>query len=274
MKNTYQPFYYMLFLTLCLSLINGEEPCRQITKVDAVVPKENKLYLFKYSPWSVQLMNISELKEWQKSGNITTQWQSVTKPQGAFFPVQVLSGQSFNFLVLEGSQKRIWQFDSALQILSSMDLPALIKNNVPEAFQLFWSRDNRFTFVNVAEGGGIQYHETGGKLNLFRKFKLPLSCKQCYQADLHLNVVSREAYPFLCETASSIKLFNSYFSESKTISLSGLTQPENSHRESIVATRPFLVLDSKKKTVLEFLVGGTSYFFNMHSGTFYCLSKD
>ncbi len=262
--------FLLIFICLLASPIPGDDDSSFcVSKVDAAIQKGQRIYLFRYAPWSAQLWPADNLKAWPKNKGKTPVWKPIARPQGAFMPVQVLNGQSFNFLVLEGSQRRIWQLDSALQILSSMELPAAIKERAPGAFRLFWTRDHRFTFINVSEGAGIQYHESGGKLRFFRAFKLPLSCTDVYLADWHSGPLNSRHYPFICPAANSFKVFNSFFSEAKTVPLANLNKPDSSRQKAHEVSRPFLVLNTQRQPVLKFIVEGFNFYFNRDAGLFY-----
>jgi hypothetical protein len=199
------------------------------------------------------------------------EWKQITKPQRQFIPQQMLFGQARNFLVLESIEKRIWQLDSDVQVLSSMDVPKELKNSRLHEYQLFWTKGHRFTFVNNRDGTVLQYLENSGRLILNRKVKIPLSCKTCYLARDEKRSINAKEFPFICASANSLLAFDLFFSNQKTVPLTGDTKNIHPNTNSYL---PVLILKKSGEKILKYTISKMSFCFQPEKREFsYCPEK-
>lgn len=239
-----------------------------VSDVDEVIQKEETVLLIRYSPWSRHRCSPGKLRAWITGENKDLEWTSIVKPHTQFVPLQVLFGQSRNVLVVERVERRIWQLDSSMQVLSSMKLPEEIREGKLEEYRMFWNEGHRFTFINVSAGTVFQYLETGGRLSLLHRSRIPLSCRECYPARGDTASYEYENFPFLCTTPSSLIAFDRSFSGSRTLRSAAVpfsgTLPEK-------RSRPVLVLDGQRKPVLIYRISDWTFCFKPEKREFsYC----
>jgi hypothetical protein len=241
-----------------------------VSSVDEVIQKGETVLLIRYSPWSYHRCSPGKLDKWSRGKKQELDWTPIVKPVTQFVPLQILFGQSKNFLVVEMVDRRIWQLDSSMQVLSSMKLPENLKQAKLEEYRLFWSEGHRFTFVNVSAGMVYQYLETGGRLSLLRSSRIPLSCRGCYMARGDTVSYDYAEFPYTCVTSSSLTVFDRSFSGSQKITtmkpriLEGL-------KDEPFSDIPILILDDTQSPVLVYRISEKTYCFKPEKGEFsYC----
>jgi hypothetical protein len=136
-------------------------------------------------------------------------WLALTAPNRPFAPMQAAWGPSGNFYLLDRAGRRLSLYDSNAQFLSGIPLPAEIRDRDLDAFQVFWTRDGSFSFVDL--GGGVvrQYAElrtAGGQgdWSLRRTLRLPVGTGTCVWEPYLRN-------PCCLEAAGQAVCFDAYF---------------------------------------------------------------
>jgi hypothetical protein len=111
-------------------------------------------------------------------------WLALTSPIRPFAPMQAIGGPSGDFFLLDRAGPRLMLYDSNAQFLSGVPLPPEIRGRNLDAFQVFWSRDGSFAFVDHGEGVVRQYaelrsHHDQGDWRLRNTLRLPVGTGAC-----------------------------------------------------------------------------------------------
>ncbi|MDQ3003639.1 MAG: hypothetical protein M3Y08_20575 [Fibrobacterota bacterium] len=168
---------------------------RATANVDAVLPSGRNLFVFDFSRSRYQKWNLSQgpadslglcrvLDTLQGNWSAPTQWLTLPSPSLPFSPLRAIWGPSGDFFLLDRAGKRLSLHDSGGQLLSSFELPREIRERNLDRFDVFWTRDGVFSFVDLAEGTVWQYAELRalggqGDWRLRNTIRLPLGLETC-----------------------------------------------------------------------------------------------
>jgi hypothetical protein len=181
------------------SMMRAKQAATSRNTVDALLPSGRNLFLFdfaqsRYQKWPLAsgpdtgdgtrngLCGIADTLKGDWSA--PSHWLALPSPVQPFTPTQAIWGPSGNFFLLDRAGKRLCLYDSGAQFLSGFPLPQEIRERNLERFQVFWTRDGLFSFVDLAEGKVWQYAElrsTGGSgdWRLRNTINLPLGMDAC-----------------------------------------------------------------------------------------------
>jgi hypothetical protein len=111
-------------------------------------------------------------------------WLALPSPIRPFAPMQAAWGPSGDFFLLDRAGPRLMLYDSNAQFLSGVALPPEIRGRNLDAFQVFWTRDGSFAFVDLGEGVVRQYAESRsysdqGDWRLRNTLRLPVGSGAC-----------------------------------------------------------------------------------------------
>jgi hypothetical protein len=111
-------------------------------------------------------------------------WLALSSPIRPFAPMQAAWGPSGDFFLLDRAGPRLELYDSNAQFLSGVPFPPEIQGRNLDAFQIFWTRDGSFTFVDLGEGVVRQYAELRsfsdqGDWRLRNTIRLPVGTGAC-----------------------------------------------------------------------------------------------
>jgi hypothetical protein len=111
-------------------------------------------------------------------------WLALPSPMRPFAPMQAAWGPSGDFFLLDRAGPRLMLYDGNAQFLSGVALPPEIRGRNLDAFQVFWSRDGSFVFVDLGEGVARQYAELRssseqGDWRLRNTLRLPVGTGAC-----------------------------------------------------------------------------------------------
>ena len=163
--------------------------------MDAVLPSGRNLFLFdftqsRYRKWSLTdgpadtsgLCRI--LDTLHGDGTAPSGWLALPAPSQPFAPLRAVWGPSGNFYLLDRAGKRLVLYDSSAQFLSSFPLPREIRDRGLDRFEVFWTRDGVFSFLDLGEGAVHQYMELRtpggqGDWRLRNTIRLPVGLEGC-----------------------------------------------------------------------------------------------
>lgn len=111
-------------------------------------------------------------------------WLALPSPMRPFAPMRAVWGPSGDFFLLDRAGPRLMLYDSNAQFLSGVGLPPEIRGRNLDAFQVFWTRDGSFVFVDLGEGVVRQYAELRsypdqGDWRLRSTVRLPVGTGAC-----------------------------------------------------------------------------------------------
>lgn len=111
-------------------------------------------------------------------------WLALPTASRPFAPMQAVWGPSGNFFLLDRAGKRLSLYDTNAQSLSGIPLPAEIRDRNLESFQVFWTRDGSFSFLDRDAGRVWQYAEIRaagghGDWRLRNSVRLPVDLGPC-----------------------------------------------------------------------------------------------
>lgn len=187
-------FALLALLTACAPVGRKPEDTAAGIPFDALLPSGRNLFAFDFTQARYRKLPLKESASdssglcravdslragWPgKSG-----WLALPAPSRPFSPMQAAWGPSGNFFLLDRAGKRLGLYDSNAQFLSGIPLPAEIRERNLEAFQVFWTRDGTFSFLDLAEGKAWQYTELraagGGDWRLKNSVRLPVGLESC-----------------------------------------------------------------------------------------------
>ncbi|HKP95866.1 MAG TPA: hypothetical protein VJ385_08930 [Fibrobacteria bacterium] len=164
-------------------------------RVDAVLPAGGNLFVFDFSQSRYQKWTLSEgpadslglcrvldtlAGDWADASH----WLALPSPSQPFAPMQAFWGPNGNFFLLDRAGKRLGIYDTSAQFLSSFPLPEEIRNRNLDRFQVFWTRDGQFSFLDLGEGKAWQYAELRtaagqGDWRLRNAVPLPVGLETC-----------------------------------------------------------------------------------------------
>jgi hypothetical protein len=156
--------------------------------VDAVLSSGKNLFLFnfaqsRYQKWALEPCRVADTlkKEW----HVSASWLALPAPSLPFTPTQAIWGPSGNFYLLDRTGKRLAQYDSNAQFLSSLPLPREIASRPVDRLEIFRDVDGVFSFLDLGEGLAWQFEEmsgSGGGAGDWRsvnRIRLPLGLEGC-----------------------------------------------------------------------------------------------
>ncbi len=163
--------------------------------VDAVLPSGRNLFLFdfnqsRYRKWTLaegptDTLGICRILDslrgdWAASPG----WLALPAPSQPFAPMRAFWGPSGDFFLLDRAAKRLVLYDSGAQFLSSFPLPREIRDRGLDRFEVFWTRDGVFSFLDLGEGTVRQYMELRtpggqGDWRLRNTIRLPVGLESC-----------------------------------------------------------------------------------------------
>jgi hypothetical protein len=162
--------------------------------VDAVVPSGRNLFLFDFAQSRYQKWNLSRgpadslglcrvLDTLAGNWSEASRWLALSAPSRPFVPMKAFWGPSGNFFLLDRAGKRLAIYDTNAQFLSSLPLPPEIRDRNLDRFEMFWTLDGQFTFLDLGEGTLWQYAEMrtsgGGDWRLRNTQRLPMGLETC-----------------------------------------------------------------------------------------------
>lgn len=163
--------------------------------VDAVLPSGRNLFLFdftqsRYRKWTLaegptDTLGLCRILDTLKGDwAAPTRWLALPAPSQPFAPMRAFWGPSGNFFILDRAGKRLLQYDSSAQFLSAFPLPREIRDRGLDRYEVFWTRDGVFSFLDLGEGTVRQYMEytaPGGRgdWRLRNTIRLPVGLEAC-----------------------------------------------------------------------------------------------
>jgi hypothetical protein len=166
-----------------------------LPRVDAVLPSGRNLFVFDFSQSRYQKWSLSQgpadslgvcrvLDTLAGSWADASDWLALTSPSQPFAPMRAVWGPNGNFFLLDRVGKRLGLYDTSAQFLSGFPLPPEIRNRNLERFEVFWTRDGQFSFLDLGEGKLWQYAEiraSGGQgdWRLRNTVQLPMGLETC-----------------------------------------------------------------------------------------------
>jgi hypothetical protein len=126
--------------------------------------------------------------------------------------MQAAWGPNGDFFLLDRAGPRLMLYDSNAQFLSGVALPPEIRGRNLDAFQVFWSRDGSFAFVDLGEGVVRQYSELRsyspnsdqGDWRLRNTLRLPVGTGACVWEPFRRN-------PCCLSARGAAACFDAYF---------------------------------------------------------------
>jgi len=111
-------------------------------------------------------------------------WLALSSPMRPFAPMQSAWGPSGDFFLLDRAGPRLELYDSNAQFLSGVPFPPEFRGRNLDEFQIFWTRDGSFSFVDLGEGVVRQYAELRsysdqGDWRLRNTIRLPVGTGAC-----------------------------------------------------------------------------------------------
>jgi hypothetical protein len=163
--------------------------------VDAILPTGRNLFLFdfnqsRYQKWTMSTGQMDTLglcrmldtlgSDWAAPAH----WLAIPEPIQTFAPMRAFWGPSGNFFLLDRAGKRLAAYDSGAQIISSFPLPREIRDRNLDRFEVFWTRDGLFSFLDLGDGTVRQYAELRtlggqGDWRLRNTVRLPVGLQTC-----------------------------------------------------------------------------------------------
>lgn len=163
--------------------------------IDALVPSGRSLFAFDFARARYQKAPLSlgpsdsggvcRLLDSVRAGfPAPDRWLALASPIRPFAPMQAAWGPSGDFFLLDRAGPRLELYDSNAQYLSGIPLPPEIRGRNLDAFQVFWTRDGSFSFVDLGEGVVRQYAELRaysdqGDWRLRNTLRLPVGTGAC-----------------------------------------------------------------------------------------------
>jgi hypothetical protein len=163
-------------------------------RVDAVVPSGRNLFVFDFTQSRYQKWTLSRgpadslgfcrvLDTLAGNWSEALHWLALSAPSRPFVPMKAFWGPSGNFFLLDRAGKRLAIYDTSAQFLSSLPLPPEIRDRNLDRFEMFWTLDGQFTFLDLGEGMLWQYAEirtgSGGDWRLRNTQRLPMGLETC-----------------------------------------------------------------------------------------------
>ncbi len=139
-------------------------------RVDAVLPSGRNLFIFDFAQSRYQKWNLSQgpfdslgmcriLDTLAGGWADASHWLALPSPSRPFAPMQAIWGASGDFYLLDRAGKRLNLYDTNAQFLSSFSLPQEIRERNLDRFEIFWTRNGQFSFLDLGEGKLWQYAE-------------------------------------------------------------------------------------------------------------------
>ncbi|MEO7425712.1 MAG: hypothetical protein ABI036_11030 [Fibrobacteria bacterium] len=163
--------------------------------MDALLPSGRNLFVFDFSQSRYQKWNLSQgpmdsagmcrvLDSLNGDWSDSQHWLALPAPSRPFVPMRAIWGASGGFFLLDRAGKRLSLYDTNAQFLSTFPLPQEIRDRNLDRFEVFWTRDGRFSFLDLGEGKVWQYAElrtTGnqGDWRLQNVINLPVGLESC-----------------------------------------------------------------------------------------------
>lgn len=157
--------------------------------VDQILPSGDQVFLFDFNQSRFQKVSQSSLHALQtdsifSSLGIQNKWLAIPTPGEPFLPIKAVWGRNGNFFLLDLSQKRLCQYDTAGQIISTFSLPPEIQKQNLDRMEIFWTRDGMFSFLDLHLGIAWQYSERrltsgGSDWQLRNTLHLPINLESC-----------------------------------------------------------------------------------------------
>lgn len=185
----------VLLLACAQAPRTGEGNPPAASRADALLPSGRNLFAFDFARARYQSLPLSRgpadsgaacraLDSVRAGWPRPEGWLALPAPGRPFAPMQAAWGPSGNFFLLDRVSKRLGLYDTSAQFLSGIPLPAEIRERNLESFQVFWSRDGGFTFLDRDEGRVWQYAELRaagghGDWRLRHSARLPLDLGPC-----------------------------------------------------------------------------------------------
>lgn len=162
----------IILVAIVLSGFSCSVPIREgelaQSRADAVLPSGRSVFIFdfaksRYQKWllpdgsptnSCRLLDTIH-GNWAAPSN----WFALASPLKPFLPMQAIWGPNGDFFLLDRAGSRLALYDSNAQYLSGFSLPAEIKTRNLPSFEVFWTRDGLFSFVDLGQGKVWQYAE-------------------------------------------------------------------------------------------------------------------
>ncbi|MDB5049411.1 MAG: hypothetical protein JWO30_2482 [Fibrobacteres bacterium] len=174
----------------------GKSPAAAGTpRVDAILPSGRNLFVFDFSQSRYQKWTLSRgpadslglcrvLDTLAGNWGDASHWLALPSPSQPFSPMLAVWGPSGNFFLLDRAGKRLNLYDTSAQFLSSFPLPAEIRERNLDRFEVFWTRDGQFSFLDLGEGKVWQYAELRsagdqGDWRLRNTVHLPVGLEAC-----------------------------------------------------------------------------------------------
>lgn len=163
--------------------------------VDAILPTGRNLFLFdfnqsRYQKWTMSIDQLDTLGPCRMLDTLAGDWAApdhwlaIPEPSQTFAPMRAFWGPSGNFFLLDRAGKRLAVYDSGAQLLSSFPLPREIRDRNLDRFEVFWTRDGLFSFLDLGDGTVRQYAELRtlggqGDWRLRNTVRLPVGLETC-----------------------------------------------------------------------------------------------
>lgn len=174
---------------------SGSEKPPAVPRADAMLPTGRNLFAFDFARARYQSLPLSRgpadsgaacraLDSIKAGWPYADRWLALPAPSRPFAPMQASWGPSGNFFLLDRAGKRLGLYDTNAQFLSGIPLPAEIRDRNLESFQVFWTRDGSFSFLDGNEGRVWQYAELrtaggSGDWRLRHSFRIPVDVGAC-----------------------------------------------------------------------------------------------
>lgn len=163
--------------------------------IDALQPTGRSLFAFDFARQRYQKIALSQgpgdtlgacrMLDSVKAGFPDPgRWLALPSPSRPFAPMQAAWGPSGDFFLLDRAGSRLELYDSNAQFLSGVPLPPEIRGRNLDDFQIFWTRDGSFSFLDLGEGVVRQYAELRaysdqGDWRLRNTIRLPVGTGAC-----------------------------------------------------------------------------------------------
>ncbi len=244
-----------------------EQTCPIIEKVDAAVQKGNRLHLFRYFPW--QSATISPAEQSGVPDSIDNlNWTAMARPPGAWEPILVFSGTTHNIFVVEQANKRIWQLDRNLQLLTSLPAPDLPNGHHLSDYTVYLTDDKRFTFVHNTLRNTMQFREMGGKLKLLQTQNISIQIDRCMAGQwrhTHDKQFDYKSFPFLCNTSQNLIAYDRLLSKKVVFAFDSLATPKLL-TSPVRRVRPMLIVQNHQ-LIQTFKIDSLTLLYNAYIGT-------
>lgn len=154
--------------------------------IDAVLPSGRNLFLFDFA--RARYQKWADGTPPADSGSAAAAWLALPAPSFPFAPMQAVWGPNGNFFLLDRVGKRLVLYDTGAQFLSSLPLPAEIRDKPLDRMQVFWNPDGVFSFLDLGEGWAWRFEEAraggagegpGGDWRPGVRVRLPVGLDAC-----------------------------------------------------------------------------------------------